>query len=175
MSKFVTKGELPGLLAGQPVANITALTSTLKHGNSGLIDRPGLFDGCMVMTGTSDGTKVTDNVWMYHAFTKDCTGVRIVLVNYSSSPNETKGSNPIVYRAALDYPAGTYYQFLFNGRVDVVVEPGGTVISDPIPVQLLASVGFCHTRINVSVAAPPSSLAAVGSASGGTLPAATYY
>ena len=175
MSKFVTKGELAGLLNGQPIANVSGLNSSLKQANSSMIDRPGLFDGCMVMTGTSDGTKVTDNVWMYHAFTRDCTGVRIVLVNYYCSPSETKGANPIVYRAALDYPAGTYYQFLFGGKADVVVEPGGTVISDPIPIQLLASVGFCHTRINVSVAAPPSSLAAVGSASGGALPAATYY
>ena len=157
------------------VSNTVGLPSALKQANSGIIDRLSLFSGTTVMTLSSDGTKVTDNVWMYHAFTRDCTGVRIVLTNYKCATNEVIGSNPVVYRVALEYPTGTYYQFLFNGKRDVVVEPGGTVISDPLPVWLQATVGFCHTRLNVSVAAPPSSLAAVGSASGGSLSAATYY
>lgn len=60
--------------------------------------------------------------------------IQIVLSNWwVSGQTETNGSGTDTYKAALEYPAGTFTQITFNGgAASGVIAPGDNIISDPI-------------------------------------------
>jgi lysophospholipase L1-like esterase len=74
------------------------------------------------------------------------TNLRLVFINWDNNNNtETDGignSNPLTVTASVEYPAGTFYQALFNGDVSVTMGPGGIAISDPIGVIIPAATMF---------------------------------
>lgn len=63
---------------------------------------------------------------------------------------EADGPNSVTFKASVEYPAGTFRPVFFNGKREMVLEPGATVMSDPIGLTLPAGATY-YVRTFVTV------------------------
>lgn len=62
---------------------------------------------------------------------------------------ETVGTNNISIKASIEYN-GVIYPMYFNGLRTITLAPGGTILSDPVPIDISANTDF-YIRTYVSV------------------------
>lgn len=129
--------EAAAKFTAQPIPVATRAAPPFQTGN-------GLSDG--VLTG---GTGV-----IRHTAVRTCFGLRLAYSNHypasSGGAVETPGPNPITVKASIDYPTGVLFPVTFNGQTTVTIQPGATVISDPVGIDLVKGTNF-WTRTYVSV------------------------
>jgi lysophospholipase L1-like esterase len=102
---------------------------------------------------TSNGTDLGSNARLRHPTTGPVSTVALVYSNWrvqSSGVGETNGANSITVRAAVETVGGAFIPVFFNGKRDVVIEPGATVMSDPASVGNITD-GYFFTRTYVLV------------------------
>jgi hypothetical protein len=144
---------------GPSIGDVVGLPSALRMGK--FVDRGNFFALCGQNATWSDGTNGVQSARWPATFNTDCTGLQFCYANWIAGPTEQANTNAVIIRASLETPAGTFWQFLFNGRKGAVVDGGAQILSDPLSIPLLASLGKVYYRITVAVALPPSSLAVV--------------
>lgn len=143
----------------------------------GILDAPakqrrqGLFGGLSVVAqrgnpltnnGQSNGTDTTATYRYGHKITSSCYDVRLVYGNYvGNGVTVSDGPNAITVKASIEPvvnavvgsgAAGSVWPVTFNGAQTATIQPGGFVVSDPVPLSAVAGQ-FMYTRTNVSVTA----------------------
>lgn len=72
-----------------------------------------------------------------HMAMDNITSLQLVFTNwYVGSNAEPNRGAAATYRAAVEYPAGTYTQVTFSGSAAGLVADGGTLVSDPVAVTI---------------------------------------
>lgn len=83
---------------------------------------------------------------------QDVSDIRAMFGNWGTvSSGEIVGTGDMNVKAAIETDAGSIFPLYFNGKRTVTIEPGGTVVSDPLGITLVSSSRF-WTRTYVSVA-----------------------
>jgi hypothetical protein len=110
--------------------------------------------GAVSQIGRSNGTDTSGNYRLLHAALVGFHAPRLVYTNaINNNGSEADGANSITVRASIEYPTGTFFPVWFNGKRDVVIEPGATVTSDPVGFSAgPAILANFYTRTYVSVA-----------------------
>lgn len=85
-----------------------------------------------------------------HIACADCFDLRLAYGNYDGG-FEVAGPNDMTIRAAVEYPAGTFYPVMFDSGRDKIVKPGQVVVSDVVGVDIPKGAKF-YTRVLVTVA-----------------------
>lgn len=89
----------------------------------------------------SNATDTAENSKVRHRAPQGLSnGFRVEYGNYYNLVSD--GTDQITVRAAIEYPSGTYWPLYFNGKRDVVLEPGGTTTSDPLFLNITAGDYF---------------------------------
>jgi lysophospholipase L1-like esterase len=84
-----------------------------------------------------------------HTCRSACVDVQLMWINYYASSGDNVGSDPVTIKSSIVYE-GSVYPISFNGRRSVVIDPGTTVTSDSIGVEMKEGDIF-YTRTFVSV------------------------
>lgn len=116
--------------------------------------------GAGVAAATANTSSLTGRVPML--LTRAVTDLSAVWNNsYQASQLDTDGATDLVFNAALEV-GGVIYRCLFGGKVSATVAPGGTITSDPLPLDLPAGTvvyvrtfvvsGTWYTRTTAQVA-----------------------
>lgn len=96
-------------------------------------------------TGNSQNTRIR------HKITVTATDLRL---SYAAITGATGVDAPtpeaLTVRAAIEYPLGVFYPVFFNGKRDIVIEPGAMVTSDPVGIRAIAG-DFVYSRTFVTV------------------------
>jgi lysophospholipase L1-like esterase len=85
--------------------------------------------------------------------------------------SETDCPNAITIKASLEYPAGTFYPFVFKGNRSVVLPPGAQVMADALPIEIPNDTQFwvrTHVQVNSGEFWPTHSAIMTASAEGMT-------
>lgn len=131
--------EVSATYTDQPVPIATRTSPPFQTGN-------GISDG--VLTG---GTAV-----IRHTAVRTAFGLRLAYSNHypasSGGAVETEGPNPITVKASIEYPTTVLFPVTFNGQTSVVIQPGATVISDPVGIDIAKGTNF-WSRTYVTVTA----------------------
>ena len=103
-------------------------------------------------TSTSTGGKLGGTAKLNHIATRSFYGVRLVYTNWKSGTANTEqnGANDITVRAAVEPAGNLVIPITFGGNRTVVISPGGTVISDPVGIEVTKGATF-STRTFVQV------------------------
>lgn len=157
--------SLNGAATLQTVADAAALASiyrpyrrTIFQGLPVVTSRP---NGQNLNTGNlSNGTDTSGNYRYLHQCLVGASDICLVYGNYYSGG--TPGPNSITVTAAVENPTaatqnnngqtGAKLQVTWGGAPSVTIQPGGIVVSDPIPMRLPAGQ-YLATRTYVSVSA----------------------
>lgn len=104
---------------------------------------------------TASTTNKQHNSRSHHVAREAITGLRVEFPAWlwaRKVPSTSGGSltqyrehaagSPITYRAAIEYPAGTFTQLLFNGAASAVVPGGDSVLSDMATVSIPNGASF---------------------------------
>lgn len=135
-------------------------------------------NGPMVITATglSDGVATQATFRKVYRTSKRLAAFDIqpVFANWFQhfSASETDCPNAITIKATLEYPAGTFYQFLFSGSRTVVLPPGGQVMADSLPVEIPPDTQFwvrTHVQVGAGEFWPTHSAIMTASAEGMTV------
>lgn len=104
--------------------------------------------------GLSDGTIVGGTAKYAHVAVRTCFGIQLAYSNFFSGASNTEqdGPNPITIRAAVEPFGNVIMPVTFNGARSIVIEPGCTVLSDPVGVDIIKGATF-WSRTHVSVTA----------------------
>lgn len=100
--------------------------------------------------GLSNGTDTSSVGRFKHKAVTDIADVRFV---YSNVAGGSAGLNPITVAAAVEMPDTTLLPVLFNGRQTAVIDPGGYVVSDPLPLppsMVAGTVFWSRTYVAVT-------------------------
>lgn len=104
--------------------------------------------------GQSDGVLTGGTAILRHTAVRSCFGLRLAYSNHypanSGGAVETDNPNAITVKASIEYPTGVLFPVTFNGQTSVTIQPGATVISDPIGIDIAKGTNF-WTRTYVSV------------------------
>jgi hypothetical protein len=154
MSKFVTKGELAGILASQPASNIIRLPNALSNGSRQLFTNNNRI--CI----SNSAGYLTDGVVTSRTsrikYTTEFAAGNVVLTYadfYSAySALDTLNANSVTVKAAIEDAGGIIYPVFFRASRTGVCEPGGLLISDPIAVDYASGASF-FVRTLVTVTA----------------------
>jgi lysophospholipase L1-like esterase len=127
-----------------------ALPATYARSRMPVATRPNILT-----RGLSDGTATQKTYRVQHTVPVGCNALQIVLGNWTGSAGgfgqESDPPNPFVVRVSVETPLGTFLPVYFNGRRDVRIEPGSSVVeSDPVG---SFPAGPVWVRYRVSVAA----------------------
>lgn len=126
---------------------------------AGRVRQPGLFGGLMPITtrnlfgdftqsgNLSDGVQTSLTTRM--AFTPVVAAGDIRLV-YGNFTGPTDGVNAINIKATIESPAATFHTVTFGGLKTAILDAGGYLVSDPIPIDVVALTNF-WVRTFVSV------------------------
>lgn len=134
--------------------NQTGNTIGLFAGALPIASRPGTFGGGLL----SNGTDTSATARTVHIIRTNATDIRLVFSNISSGG---VGPNAITVQAAIEPPvtgtsfstSGTYiYPVTFNGANSILIQPGASIISDPVPMTVLVGQAI-YIRTGVSVTA----------------------
>lgn len=86
----------------------------------------------------SDGVSTGITTQTVHTCQTAAAGLRLAYANYYNNNGvDADGPNNITVKASLKLSDATFMPVFFNGRRSVVIEPGATVVSDPIPASYL--------------------------------------
>lgn len=88
---------------------------------------------------TTPGTARTQHVAMV-----DCTDIRLVYTAWTTSdtgPNDTDLAAAFTIKASIEL-AGVIYRVTFGGLQTATIDPGGTVVSDPIALEFAAGANI---------------------------------
>lgn len=100
----------------------------------------------------SDGVSTGITTQTVHACQTAAAGLQLAYANYYNNNGvDADGLNNITVKASLKLSDATFMPVFFNGRRSVVIEPGATVVSDPIPASYLKG-NTIISRTFVSVA-----------------------
>lgn len=90
------------------------------------------FDGATALPAADLG----GTAWLQHLMLRTATGIRLAYSNFynDSSGSETDGPNEITVTAGLEYPNTQVFWVTFGGQRSVTIQPGATVLSDPVGV-----------------------------------------
>lgn len=133
-------------------ASLTGVGSTLQNALVPVSTRAcPSFDSSI---GLSDGTILGGTAKTRHVATRTFYGVRLAFSNWFAGAGNTEqdGPNPITARAAVEPLGNVIIPVTFNGARSVLIQPGATVLSDPIGVDIAKGTTF-YTRTFVQVAA----------------------
>lgn len=98
---------------------------------------------------SSSGSGITTQI--KHTVQTACAGLRLAYSNYyNNSGVDADGPNPITVKASIRLDDGSHVPVFFNGRRTIIVEPGQTVLSDPVGLAFTKGQTFL-TRTYVSV------------------------
>lgn len=105
----------------------------------------------------SNGVDTNNTYKTLHRLTENCASIRLVYPNWitNTAAGDIDGANPITVKSSVEYPVGTgnlYFVFFRQGQRSVLVDIGGTLVSDPIDIPGLAGTGF-YSYSNVQVSA----------------------
>lgn len=107
----------------------------------------------MPAQGLSNGTDLGGTFKIRHKTPKN-SQIQDIQLTYGNSQltatGEADGTHNITVRASIEYPAGVFYPVYFNGKRDVVIEPGALVTCDPVGIEIPADT-FFFTRSHVVV------------------------
>jgi lysophospholipase L1-like esterase len=103
--------------------------------------------------GLSDGVVMGGTAKLAHLATRTFYGVRLAYSNWYAGAGNTEQDSPnaITVRAAVEPLGNVIMPVTFNGARSVVIQPGATVLSDPLGVDITKATTF-YTRTYVSVA-----------------------
>lgn len=95
----------------------------------------------------SDGTTQTLSTLFTHELLRPADSIRLVFANwYNTDGDSLPGTDPIRVRAEVR--AGGILPVTFDGRDHVRIEPGETVLSDPVPLDPHGGVGTDRMRLS---------------------------
>jgi lysophospholipase L1-like esterase len=78
-----------------------------------------------------------------HRATAACADLVLVYGNATGgNSGETEGPNTYTVKAAIEWNGGTIVPATFRGSLTGTVAPGGTLVSDPLPVEFLKGTDF---------------------------------
>lgn len=102
--------------------------------------------------GLSDGVILGGTARLAHVASRSVFGVSLAFSNwYAGASNvETDSPNAITVRASIEAISTATIPVTFNGSKTVVIDPGATVYSDPVGVDIAKGTTF-YTRTFVSV------------------------
>lgn len=105
------------------------------------------------VAGLSDGTILGGTAKVLHVAVRTFASPRLAFSNFYPAAGvvEADTPNPITVRAAFEPVSGTVIPITFAGRRSVTIEPGATVYSDPLGVDIVKGATF-YTRTYVEVA-----------------------
>lgn len=135
-------------------SRITELTGGRLVRPSGLVDRPGYF-GNQILPDKffpASTTCLSANYRVAHGVNVNCTGLRLVYINSTYQPGITTNANSIYTLKASVEVNSVNYPVTFRGQRSITMEPYAFVVSDPVPVTVLASYSQIYSRTYVSVA-----------------------
>ncbi|WNM69741.1 minor tail protein [Gordonia phage Crater] len=95
----------------------------------------------------SAGTSTLHSTRLRHFATANAHSIQLLYGNTAMGEN---GPNPITVKAAFEYSAGAIVPAFFNGARSAVNQPGGLLLSDPTPTEIVKG-GFMRSRQMVSV------------------------
>lgn len=111
-------------------------------------------DNCYA-TGAGTAQTATGTSRCPHTVAVDCTDIRLVYGNWfnngtvaSPNFNDADNSATLTIKASVEV-AGTIYRVTFKGATTATIDPGGMVVSDPLPIDLTKGTLF-YTRTHVS-------------------------
>jgi len=101
-------------------------------------------NGFNVVNGLSNGTDLSATARTLHMITTNCMEIRLVFANFyhDSASTSQPGPNPVTIKVNVDpvlaapqssTSSGNNYPVTFRGLRSATVEPGGILISDPLP------------------------------------------
>lgn len=86
-----------------------------------------------------------------HTVDTACAGPRLAFSNwYNNNGTPADGPNPITVKSYIKIADGTFYPVTFRGATSVVIQPGVTVLSDPLGVHFAKDATF-YSQTYVSV------------------------
>jgi len=109
----------------------------------------GDVNGMHCSTAQSDGVAIDSNAEIECNITADASGVRLVFVNETAS---LAAPNAITVRAGLKNSSGSFTAVYFNGKRDVVIDPSGVAISDPVNATFNKTNLKIRTKVSVASA-----------------------
>lgn len=100
----------------------------------------------------SDGVSTGLTTQMYHIASVASRELRLIYRNvYNNNGAITDGPNAISVKAGVRQAGGLLWPVYFNGARTASIDPGGVLVSDPVPIALAKGAAF-YTRTFVSVA-----------------------
>ncbi len=132
------------------VADQGAVSSTLQNSLVPVSTRAcPPFDSSV---GLTDGSILGGTAKLSHLAVRTFYGIRLAFSNfYAGAGNtETDTPNPITVRAAVEPLGNVIVPVTFNGARSVVIQPGATVLSDPLGIDIVKGTTF-YTRTFVQV------------------------
>jgi lysophospholipase L1-like esterase len=100
-------------------------------------------------SGASNGTLQGGTASFQVGILSQCTDISMIFNNAYGSQPETLGANPILVRAGLllQSDSTTVYPLFFKGSRTAIIEPGGSIESDPTPITLYPPVMYVRTFV----------------------------
>ncbi|ANA85425.1 minor tail protein [Gordonia phage Bowser] len=95
----------------------------------------------------SAGTSTLHSTRLRHFATANAHSIQMLYGNTAMGEN---GPNPITVKAAFEYSAGAIVPAFFNGARSAINQPGGLLLSDPAPTEVVKG-GFFRSRQMVTV------------------------
>jgi lysophospholipase L1-like esterase len=86
-----------------------------------------------------------------HLVAVDAADIRFVYGNWYTHGTtfiDTDNANPITIRASVEI-GGVIYRLTFGGKIETVIDPGGMVVTDPLPLEVAAGTKI-YSRTYVS-------------------------
>lgn len=113
----------------------------------------------------TDGSVLSLRTRMSHTMQRATDSIRLVYANWiNDGGREAPGTNPITVSTAVRTAGGHAREATFGGAARVLLEPGGQVLSDPLPVHVgegevlisstLVEVGHAGERIPLGSQVP---------------------
>lgn len=109
-----------------------------------------LWAGFQIAGGPGAGT-----VRSRHDVQVDCSDLRLVYTNFATlnpavSGVDTDGTVSLPIKASIE-SSGVIYRVTFDGATGITIDPGGTVISDPVGLEFAAGTQvFVRTYVNAT-------------------------